>query len=373
MACPSFSEQVADGLAGKGIGVLKIWINRASHLAYTDGCGASGLPSAVVKMMLGNKTEFQEKTTEEIDRNANPEWHSSAFSFEIKAPTDQLRLECWDLVGQGNATRAATKYFLGRYEVPVQFFIAGYEDVARHHGKNHPARLHERLEGSKEGRIDITWLYEPYDSDAARKYEMIRAALPQQAHRHGHHGHHGGHGYLASTRGLPGPGAPSIHNIPDTVHNHTPGSRGFERSMSGHSMGSHSSLGVLSVRVIRAENLVNADSGILGDVSDPYVTMKLASQLDKKPKRTVTIDDNLNPEWNSPPFLFQITKDNDALILEVWDEDSRLISSSDDFLGRLTIPLEKFIQDPNNSLRLKDHLQGIAHGILEVEVGFSPG
>ena len=65
-------------------------------------------------------------------------------------------------------------------------------------------------------------------------------------------------------------------------------------------------LGILSVRIIAAYNLVNADTGILGDVSDPYVTVRLESQSEKQRKRTHTINNDLNPKWNSSPFLFPI-------------------------------------------------------------------
>merc|ERR1719325_29996 len=51
-----------------------------------------------------------------------------------------------------------------------------------------------------------------------------------------------------------------------------------------------SPLGVLSLRIISASNLINMDTGILGDVSDPYVTARLASQNENARKRTHTIN-----------------------------------------------------------------------------------
>jgi len=78
---------------------------------------------------------------------------------------------------------------------------------------------------------------------------------------------------------------------------------------------SSGAIGVLSVRIIAAYNLVNTDSGCFGDVSDPYVTMKLRSQS-HKPKRTKTINNDLNPVWNSDPILFQIFNQNDELTLQ---------------------------------------------------------
>merc|ERR1719221_371263 len=127
---------------------------------------------------------------------------------------------------------------------------------------------------------------------------------------------------------------------------------------------------MLSVRIIAAYDLVNTDSGIFGDVSDPYVTIRLGSQDDKQKKRTATINNNLNPVWNTTPFLFPVSQENDSLQLEVYDED---MLTSDDFLGRLTIPLYKIIHGtPNVFVRIRDRLQDIQHGELEVELGFSP-
>lgn len=132
-------------------------------------------------------------------------------------------------------------------------------------------------------------------------------------------------------------------------------------------------IGVLSVRVVAAYNLVNMDSGYLGDVSDPYVTVRLRSQGDRlKPKRTQTIYNDLNPVWNTSPFLFELTEEDDELLLEVFDED---MLTSDDFLGRMTIPLQLVLTriDPGQPQDIRDRLMDIDHGELEVQIGFSPG
>jgi len=128
--------------------------------------------------------------------------------------------------------------------------------------------------------------------------------------------------------------------------------------------------GVLSVRVIAAFNLINTDTGILGDVSDPYVKMWLASESDNS-KRTHTVNNDLNPVWNSSPFLFPLHVEDDMLHLEVYDEDT---FSADDFLGRITIPLLNIVRgQPNIAVRIRDALQDTVHGELEAEIGFSPG
>lgn len=77
---------------------------------------------------------------------------------------------------------------------------------------------------------------------------------------------------------------------------------GDSRDRDGHGHGH----GVLSVRVIAAYDLMNTDTGFFGDVSDPYVTVRLESQSEKQQKRTHTINNDLNPRWNSSPFLFPV-------------------------------------------------------------------
>jgi len=59
------------------------------------------------------------------------------------------------------------------------------------------------------------------------------------------------------------------------------------------------------------------------------------------------------------------------LHFEVYDEDTL---TADDFLGRITIPLSNIVRGPPNKfVRIRDQLQDIQHGELEVEIGFSPG
>mmetsp|Transcript_4347 Transcript_4347/g.7434 ORF Transcript_4347/g.7434 Transcript_4347/m.7434 type:complete len:482 (+) Transcript_4347:80-1525(+) len=127
-------------------------------------------------------------------------------------------------------------------------------------------------------------------------------------------------------------------------------------------------MGVLTVRVLRATNLVNADTGLFGDVSDPYVSLKLKSRPDRRPVRTKTVNDNLNPVWDET-FLFQIDREDDTLICEVFDEDRY---TSDDPLGSMHIPVETIVALPHQSISIADNLQDVAHGRLELEVRFAP-
>lgn len=131
---------------------------------------------------------------------------------------------------------------------------------------------------------------------------------------------------------------------------------------------SQETIGVLNCRVVAAYNLVNMDTGLFGDVSDPYVTLKLMSEPESAKKMTKVINNDLNPVWNGELFTFDVKSPTDWLMLEVWDSD---YLSSDDFLGRMPIPLSDILNGPSNSYRIKDHLKDIRHGELEIMVWFS--
>ncbi|CAJ1404784.1 unnamed protein product [Effrenium voratum] len=60
---------------------------------------------------------------------------------------------------------------------------------------------------------------------------------------------------------------------------------------------------VLQIRINEAMNLTNRDSGLFGDVSDPYVVVRAAGVEQKTP----TINNNLNPVWEGDNlFSFNI-------------------------------------------------------------------
>lgn len=101
--------------------------------------------------------------------------------------------------------------------------------------------------------------------------------------------------------------------------------------------------GVLSVRVIAAYDLMNTDTGFFGDVSDPYVTVRLESQSEKQQKRTHTINNDLNPRWNSSPFLFPVE------LLDYFEHESLLLF----FLLNFCDPVPRFAIRFNYTYREK--------------------
>merc|ERR1719272_446498 len=115
-----------------------------------------------------------------------------------------------------------------------------------------------------------------------------------------------------------------------------------------------------------AQPVAIRDTGVFGDVSDPYVKVNLGDVE----KRTNTINNDLNPRWNSHPLLFDVTSRNQVLKLSVWDEDTL---TADDPLGKMEIPLEGIIAKAGHPIALRDTLWDVAHGELEVELSFAHG
>lgn len=332
---PSFSENAFHGLRGKGIGALKVWVNAAYYLAYMENSNMTGKPTSCVKLSLGtqDRGHHQEFMTDTVTRDANPKYNAFHV-FEVESARDTLTLE---VIHSTGASRPQAQYFLGRFEIPVSRMIDHARD---RHAQGLPI--------------------EPYQF----RQEL---EVPQERHKRQH-------APLLAFELLFEPYGTSLYNDRSGDHDGVssqpvPFARGFSRGLSMTS-DAGGNIGIISVRIIAAYNLVNMDTGLFGDVSDPYVTMRLKTQSDKQRKRTKTINNDLNPRWNSSPFLFPIHSPNEDLLLEVYDDD---MLSGDDFIGRMVIPLSNIVAHPNKPLRIRDHLQDIDHGELEVEVGFSPG
>eukprot|EP00927_Polykrikos_kofoidii_P066826 TRINITY_DN62388_c0_g1_i1.p1 TRINITY_DN62388_c0_g1~~TRINITY_DN62388_c0_g1_i1.p1 ORF type:complete len:931 (+),score=103.17 TRINITY_DN62388_c0_g1_i1:118-2793(+) len=122
-------------------------------------------------------------------------------------------------------------------------------------------------------------------------------------------------------------------------------------------------LGRLRVDVISGQGLRVAD---ITGTSDPYVVVKLGLAS----RRTQTIKRNLNPQWNATLFLPVHTEHTSQSVeFTVWDEDRwRSLRGSDDFLGKLDVPLSSALEQP---CRLADtKLLKTTTGSLSIRLSF---
>eukprot|EP00930_Biecheleria_cincta_P063906 TRINITY_DN4944_c1_g2_i1.p1 TRINITY_DN4944_c1_g2~~TRINITY_DN4944_c1_g2_i1.p1 ORF type:complete len:1994 (-),score=345.92 TRINITY_DN4944_c1_g2_i1:416-6397(-) len=120
---------------------------------------------------------------------------------------------------------------------------------------------------------------------------------------------------------------------------------------------------VLHLRINNARNLLNKDTGVLGDVSDPYVVIKVGELQ----QRTPTIDNNLNPDWREGnQFTFQVSEEDVTIDLEVMN--SNIIR--DDSLGKAKIQIGRL--KVGEWCRLVEKLENGAGATVELDAFFKP-
>jgi len=396
---PSFSEAPELlGVAGspEAVGVLSVWINGACDLRYDDSTGLRGKPSACARVRVGGK----EKVSPTVPMDADPRWNTPAMTFEVEPGGDLMSVEVVDLANPRSEDHIH-QYFLGSVELSL-------EDLQeRGLVPGERVRCREPLHGaaSERAELDFEVVFEPYSDGAApsrgpqastrggRHPRSLRDDH-QRSHRDGHRDDHqrshrdrrspvgsraqsfsrlnsGGSagGYPTHRDGLPSQ-RESFASHREQPSRRVPPTTRSEASF--RTIGSDMpSCGTISARVLRGFDLVNKDTGYRGDVSDPFVSIRLLSSGERNRKRTITIQNDLNPVWNTDPFLFQVNDIQDSVIFEVWDEN---MLSEPDFLGKLAIPLSIFAQADrfNKALQIREKLEGVDHGELLVEIGFSP-
>ncbi|KAJ8414945.1 hypothetical protein AAFF_G00024680 [Aldrovandia affinis] len=117
-------------------------------------------------------------------------------------------------------------------------------------------------------------------------------------------------------------------------------------------------VGVVQVKVIRAEGLMAAD--VTGK-SDPFCVVELSNDR----LQTHTIYKNLNPEWNKV-FTFNVKDIHSVLEVTVYDEDR---DRTADFLGKVTIPLLNIQNGERKAYALKNkELTGPTKGVIFLEI-----
>lgn len=348
---PSFSESPELlGVTGRpeAIGILSVWVNGALNLSYDSQSGLRGKPSACVRLRVGDGPT---KVTSTVPTSSDPRWNTPAMLFEVCHPGERVVLEVLDLANP-RPDKHLHQYFLGRVEKDVMEI----QEAAQHQqAGTQPVRFREELHGaaSQAAQLDFEASFEAYNDESAAPRQQLQYEPPPRRRAHELQGR--------PSRPLQSSQQPHLSTLPRRSNNGSFRTNASSELAAG---------GVLSVVVRCAYGLVNKDTGMYGDVSDPYVTVRLESQAEHLRKRTHTVQNNLNPVWNTQPFLLPLQNEDDTLIFEVWDEN---MLSEPEFLGGLELPLSRFAGNPNKPNFVRERLQGVEHGELEVEIGISPG
>ncbi|XP_077145385.1 multiple C2 and transmembrane domain-containing protein 1 isoform X4 [Ranitomeya variabilis] len=117
-------------------------------------------------------------------------------------------------------------------------------------------------------------------------------------------------------------------------------------------------VGLLQVKVIRAEGLMAAD--VTGK-SDPFCVVELNNDR----LMTHTVYKNLNPAWKKV-FTFNVNDIHSVLEVTVYDEDR---DRSADFLGKVAIPLLSIQNGEQKAYVLKNkQLTGPTKGVIHLEI-----
>ncbi|XP_036070346.1 multiple C2 and transmembrane domain-containing protein 1 isoform X3 [Oryzias melastigma] len=117
-------------------------------------------------------------------------------------------------------------------------------------------------------------------------------------------------------------------------------------------------VGVVQVKVLRAEGLMVAD--VTGK-SDPFCVLELNNDR----LQTHTVYKNLNPEWNKV-FTFNVKDIHSVLEVTVLDEDR---DRSADFLGKVAIPLLSVHNGQQRAYLLKNkELTAPTKGVIHLEI-----
>merc|ERR1712176_731821 len=102
-------------------------------------------------------------------------------------------------------------------------------------------------------------------------------------------------------------------------------------------------------------NLPNKETGIMGDVDDPYVKVSIGSQE----RLTPVADNTLNPQYSKDnDFDFELSEDSQYTVkLQVFNKN---VLRRDDDLGSTVIDLRSLV--PNQSHELRQKLDGNSSG-----------
>ncbi|XP_033474688.1 multiple C2 and transmembrane domain-containing protein 1 isoform X4 [Epinephelus lanceolatus] len=211
------------------------------------------------------------------------------------------------------------------------------------------------------GYVDIT----VWDKDAGKKDDFMGRCTIDLSHLSKEHTHkldlelEEGEGVLVLLVTLTASAAVSISdlsiNMLDDPHERHQIMQRYSLWRSFHNL---KDVGVVQVKVIRAEGLMAAD--VTGK-SDPFCVVELSNDR----LQTHTVYKNLNPEWNKV-FTFNVKDIHSVLEVTVYDEDR---DRSADFLGKVAIPLLNIQNGERKAYALKSkELTGPTKGVIFLEI-----
>ncbi|XP_028433865.1 multiple C2 and transmembrane domain-containing protein 1 isoform X3 [Perca flavescens] len=211
------------------------------------------------------------------------------------------------------------------------------------------------------GYVDIT----VWDKDAGKKDDFMGRCTINLSHLSKEHTHkldlplEEGEGVLVLLVTLTASAAVSISDLSvnmldDPQERH----QIMQRYSLWRSFNNLKDVGVVQVKVIRAEGLMAAD--VTGK-SDPFCVVELSNDR----LQTHTVYKNLNPEWNKV-FTFNVKDIHSVLEVTVYDEDR---DRSADFLGKVAIPLLNIQNGERKAYALKSkELTGPTKGVILLEI-----
>ncbi|CAK0805783.1 unnamed protein product, partial [Prorocentrum cordatum] len=121
---------------------------------------------------------------------------------------------------------------------------------------------------------------------------------------------------------------------------------------------------LVTVWIRGARNLRNLDTGIMGDLSDPYVAVSVGKSQEQK---TPTINNNLNPAWSSGnQFTFPVTLEDPVLRLRVMNHNY----TKDQSLGEAEVDLR--VMQYGRVCQFREPLREGQGAELEFDVEFRP-
>jgi hypothetical protein len=287
-----------------GNGLVVVTVHEARNLKASDTNGSSD-PYVVVQF-----GEHDKRTTKVVKKNLNPLWHNERFTFRSTGSMEMKKLSF--TVMDWEKLKFNTHDVLGSFDIAL-IDVSNCQDCTLDAWKT--------LQNVEHGDLHITVQFIPID--LADDVDPEDAAILD------------GEAALEAT-GSSGCGRPA---------------------------GSKPGEGTLQVKVVKASNLVPADSN---GKSDPYVTLSVGAFTHK----TKVVKKNLNPEWVDEVFLPDILDINaQKLVVKVFDKD---VIGKDDPLGDFEFDLSELAKRPNRPTEKTIALENVAHGDVTLELTWMP-